>query len=157
MSTAAAASPAGEAIAPEPSEPNQYHLSGDGITVSYYPEGIGPVVEGQGAICFVYQDANLLRSFTRDEVREIESPDTGRIVSVTLRESIDAGSVTFSLLVPAVRLTAGAGAPVRTLAVTTVHRTFLIGPGPGQQETYSVAELNGDARDGILPMTVKAN
>ena len=30
--------------------PNQYHLTGDGISVSYYPDGQGPIIDGQGPL-----------------------------------------------------------------------------------------------------------
>jgi hypothetical protein len=158
MAAAPVAEQAGaQAAAPQPAEPNQYHLSGDGIAVSYYPEGIGPIIAERGPIFLVYQDANLVKSYTRDEVRSEQSQELGTIVSVTLQESIDAGSVTFSVLIPALRLTGGfdASTPVTTLGITTAHRTFLAGPGPGQQESYSVAALSGDARVGILPLLVR--
>jgi hypothetical protein len=28
--------------------PNQYHLQGGGMSVAYYPDGSGPVIEGRG-------------------------------------------------------------------------------------------------------------
>jgi hypothetical protein len=158
MAAAPVANPAnGAPAAPELRAPNQYHLSGEGVAAAYYPDGIGPIMADRGPICLVYQDANLVKSFTHDEVRVEESEDLGTIVSVTLQMSIDAGSTSFSLLLPAVRLPGGLGdsAPITTLGITTMHRTFLIGPGPGQQETYSVVELTGDARVAILPMAVK--
>jgi hypothetical protein len=138
-------------------EPNQYHLSGEGIAVAYYPNGIGPIMIERGPICFVYQDAYRAKSFTREEVRIDQSSDLGTIVSVTLQSSIDAGGTTFSVLLPAVRLPAGLGSasPIKTVGITTTHRTFLAGPGPGQQENYSVAQLAGDARIGILPLAKK--
>jgi hypothetical protein len=134
------------------SSPNQFHLAGEGVAVSYYPDGVGPVRK-DGPICLIYQDAARTLSFTRNEVRADVSPDIGTIVSVTLSRTVDLGSTSFSLLVPDVRLPEPAtSAAIHTVAVTTVHRTFLFGPGPGQQQTYTTTELSGDARLGPLPM-----
>jgi len=157
MSATAVANQAGaETAQPDLREPNQYHLSGEGIAVAYYPEGIGPITK-RGPICFFYQDAYLVKSFTREEVRIDQSSDLGTIVSVTLQLSIDAGSTTFSVLLPAVRLPTGleSASPIKTVGITTTHRTFLTGPGPGQQENYSVTQLAGDARVAVLPLTKK--
>ena len=141
------------AVAPT-RQPNQYHLSGGGIAVAYYPDGLGPIAEPDGPICFVYQDANQSRSFRRAQVRAQEPPDLGTVVSVTLRITPDAGSTSFSLFIPAVRLPEAieSSSPITTLGITTNHRTFLFGPGPGQQEIYSAVQLAGEARAGTLPM-----
>jgi hypothetical protein len=32
--------------------PNQYHLNGGDISVSYYPEGAGPIIQGRGRLRF---------------------------------------------------------------------------------------------------------
>jgi hypothetical protein len=49
-----------------PNVPNQYHLQGGGISVSYYPQGFGRPVEGRGRLIFVYQDAHRPESFYSD-------------------------------------------------------------------------------------------
>jgi hypothetical protein len=133
--------------------PNQYHLSGGGISVVYYPNGMGPVMKG-GPICLAYQDTRLTKGFVRNEVRTAASPDLGTLVSVTLNETVDLGSTTFTIVIPNVRLPDGIGssASIATQALTTFHRTFLAGPGQGQQETYTASELTGDARIGLLAM-----
>jgi hypothetical protein len=154
MAAAPSAGSAAAVVGPNLSEPNQYHLSGGGIAVSYYPQGIGPVPAGSGPVCLIYQDAHLVKSFGRDELRTVASPDLGTIVSVTLQRSIDAGSTSFSVLVPAVRLPESmeAATPVKTIGITTVHRSFLVLPGYGQQEISTAVALSGDARVGILPL-----
>jgi hypothetical protein len=56
-------------------------------------------------------------------------------------------------VVPQVLVTPhGAPVPVHTEGVTTVHRTFLAGPGQAQRETYTVTPLAGTASRGILPL-----
>ncbi len=69
-----------------PSIPNQYHVYGGGVSVSYYPDGFGPVVEDRGRLIFVYQDAHRSQSFYGDQVRTVKVDDLGMVVSVTLAE-----------------------------------------------------------------------
>ncbi len=47
-----------------PNVPNQYHIQGKGISVSYYPDGFGPSIEDRGHLIFVYQDAHRSSRFT---------------------------------------------------------------------------------------------
>jgi hypothetical protein len=85
--------------------PNAYHLQGGGITMTYFPVGDGPVLEGRGRFCFGYQDAHLSKSFTTDEVRintkndAGDTDDLGAEVSVTLIPSVDTGYTSFSVLI----------------------------------------------------------
>jgi hypothetical protein len=132
--------------------PNQYHLHGDGIAVSYFPEGFGPVVPPGGAR-LVYQDNSRTLNVTGQGIRTVAVPDLGTVVSVTLVETIDLGNTTFSLVVPQVVLPPQPGAvPVHTEGITTVHRTFLGAIGHAQRETYTVTPLVGMASRGILAM-----
>jgi hypothetical protein len=134
-----------------PSAPNQYHVTGSGLTVSYYPGGLGPVRK-DGPICLVYQDASRTKAFVKRELTVETTNGLGTVVTVTLDATVDLGETTFSLLLPDVRLPqeANPSAAIQTLGITIFHRTFLAGPGQGQQETYSVTELAGDARIGPL-------
>jgi hypothetical protein len=131
--------------------PNQYHLSGGGISISYFPNGRGPIGPA-GAIHLIYQDGMQTLSFTKDEIRVVNVPDLGTILSVTLHIIPDVGSTTFSLLLPQVRLAdhLGASASVHTDAITTLHKSTLF-PLPGTQvESYTVTALTGTATIGIL-------
>ena len=149
--------PEGAAVQPAPAAaptttPNQYHLHGGGIAVSYFPEGFGPLPPGPRAR-LIYQDALRSLSFAGGDVRTVEVPDLGTTVSVTLVGTVDLGSTTFSLVVPHVLVPLPGGAvPVQTEGITTVHRTFLAGPGQAQRETYTVTPLAGTASRGILPL-----
>src|SRR5664279_1721694 len=59
QATAPAATAASPADAAAPSgAPNQYHLHGSGISVSYIPDGMGPQIVGEGPVRFTYQDAH---------------------------------------------------------------------------------------------------
>jgi hypothetical protein len=132
--------------------PNQYHLHGGGIAVSYYPEGFGVVAPG-GAARLVYQDAQRSLNLSGPDVRAVEVPDLGTVVSVTLARTVDVGYTAFSLLVPQVVLPPQPGAvPVHTEGVTTIHRTFLGAIGQAQREAYTVTKLVGTASRGILPL-----
>lgn len=133
--------------------PNQYHLHGSGITVSYFPGGEGPPVEGRGPLRFTYQDA--VRSLTfGDDVRTVTVPDVGDIVSVTIVPEIDIGSTTFSLILPLVVLPADLVGPIaiETKAITTVHRVFVRAIGHPQRASYTLTALRGTASAGILPL-----
>jgi len=130
--------------------PNQFHLQGSGLRVSYYPEGVGPV-RPSGSLVLTYQDAHRSISFTNSEVRVVRVADLGTIVSTTLVETVDIGRTTFSLLVPDVALPhPGSSAPVQTEGITTVERTSLV-VGALQQQSYTVSALDGTAADGMLP------
>jgi hypothetical protein len=133
--------------------PNQYHLNGGGTSVSYYPDGFGPLIEGRGSLRLVYQDVHQSMSFYDNDVRTVSVPDLGTVVSVTLVMTIDTGSTTFSLLVPDVDLPEGQNSVfIDTEGITTVHRIFVALIGHPQSETYSVTELCGTAAVGPLPL-----
>jgi hypothetical protein len=134
------------------SVPNQYHLSGDGISVSYYPDGFGPVFEDRGRLILVYQDAYRSQPFYGDQVRTVKVDDLGMVVSVTIAEGVDTGDTTFSLLVPDVELPdQQTSVFIHTEGITTVHRVFVALIGHPQSETYTVTVLDGTAAVGPLP------
>lgn len=58
--------------------PDHYQLSGGGISITYLPTGAGGLVHLQ------YQDGLRTLNFTGDQIRTVEVPDIGSIVSVTL-------------------------------------------------------------------------
>ncbi len=136
-----------------PSVPNQYHVNGGGISVSYYPDGFGPPVEDRGSLLLIYQDAHRSQSYFSDDVRTVKVDDLGMVVSVTLVESVDSGSTTFSLMVPDVQLPEQQTSVfVHTEGITTVHRVFVALLGHPQSETYTVTALDGTAAVGPLPL-----
>lgn len=125
-------------------EPNFYqvhgHVHGGQLTVTYSTSGF------DGKPHFTYQDAFLTLQFTGNEITR-ESTELGTLVSVFIVRTIDAGSTTFTLLVPRVNLDQGHHAPIETEGITTVHR-FSIFPQAdhGQTDLYSVTRLTGTAR-----------
>src|SRR3954468_17568425 len=78
-------------------KPNLYQLQGEALHVTYSTSGI------DGKPHFTYQDRHETLNFRGDEIRSAET-EIGVLVSVSIRRTIDAGSTSFSLLVPTVNL-----------------------------------------------------
>jgi hypothetical protein len=109
------------------------------LNVSYSTSGF------DGKPHFHYQDTHQTLNFVGDQIRTVES-DAGMLVSVTLRQTVDSGSTTFSLIIPTVLLEPPAKVPIATLGITTVHRRSIVPQfNLGQMETYSVSQLEGTA------------
>src|SRR3974377_1745023 len=104
--------------------PSRWNLAGGGIHVFYNSTGGGN---------FAYQDASGMKTFSGPQIRVLQSPDLGTLVSVTLQLTIDSGSPTFTLLLPQVVLDPPSHAvePVQTDGITTLHRLL---QGLGQKE-----------------------
>ncbi len=120
--------------------PNMFELSGGGMSVIYSTTGI------DGKPHLQYHDGHQNRVFAGDAIRRQES-DLGTLVSVTLLTSPDAGTTSFSLLVPRVNLSGSETAHVRTEGITTTHRTSLMPAlNHGQLDVYGVTHLSGTAR-----------
>ncbi len=129
--------------------PDHYELSGGGISITYLPVGAG------GLAHFQYQDGQRTLNFTGDQIRKVEVPDLGTVVSVTLTITVDSGSTTFSVLIPQTTLqnTTGSSAHIRTEGITTVHRFSLVPAfNIGQDEIYTVTRLRGSASNVIIPL-----
>ena len=121
--------------------PNLYQVSGHNIHVTYSTTGI------DGKPHFHYQDPHLSKDFSNTEIRTVAT-EIGTLVTVTIRMTVDAGSTSFTLLVPTVNMNAGETITIHTEGITTVHRFSIVGPfNHGQTETYSVTALSGTARN----------
>lgn len=132
--------------------PNQYHLHGGEISVSYYPEGSGPIIKGRGRLRFTYHDSFRALSFYGDEVRTVDVPDLGTVASVTIVHTVDTGNTSASLLVPNVVLPSTLPVSINTELITTRHLIFVAALGHPQRDVYSVTALTGVASAGILPL-----
>ena len=129
--------------------PDHYQLSGGGISIIYLPTGAGGLAHLQ------YQDSQRTLNFSGDQIRRVEVPDIGSIVSVTLTITVDTGSTTFSVLIPKTTLpnNIGSSAHIRTDGITTVHRFSIIPAfNLGQDELYTVTPLRGTASNVIIPL-----
>ena len=119
--------------------PNLYQLQGHGVSITYSATSFS------GKPLFNYQDMHQTLNFEGDQIRTIDL-EIGMLVSVTIRLTVDAGSTTFSVLLPNVNLVDSQQAHIRTEGITTVQR-FALAPilNRGQTEFYSVVGLTGTA------------
>ncbi|MCE9576441.1 MAG: hypothetical protein K8W52_25050 [Deltaproteobacteria bacterium] len=118
---------------------NLYTLAGHHAHVTYAASAL------DGKPHLTYQDTHQTRSFKGDELRMVES-DLGTLISVTLQLTVDAGSTSFTLLLPRVRIATTEHAHVETDGITAIHR-FSIVPAllRGQLDTYTVTRFTGTA------------
>jgi hypothetical protein len=131
--------------------PNQYHLSGHGVHVSYYPGGAGPLT-AEGPVILTYQDAHQTLVFRGEQAQVVEVPDLGTTVTVILHRTIDAGSVSATLLIPTVILPASGSTTVQVDLINTSHQFFVTGLGHPQRDHYTVIPLSGQAAHHALPL-----
>jgi hypothetical protein len=119
--------------------PNLYLLQGHQLHITYSTTGF------DGNPHFTYQDARHTLNFVGKEIRTLDT-EIGTLVSVTIVQTVDTGSTTFTLLVPKINLGSSKKASVKTEGITTIHR-FSIIPifNQGQTEIYSVIPLSGSA------------
>jgi hypothetical protein len=122
-----------------PQQANVFHLHNSRLHIAYSNGSLG------SKTALVYQDAQQTLQFDESQMRRISS-DLGEEVSVTLRLTPDAGSTSFTLVVPRVQLEVNERTQVETVGITALHR-FSIAPAldHGQLESYSVARLRGSA------------
>jgi hypothetical protein len=118
---------------------NVFNLHNSALHVSYSNGTLG------SKVALRYQDAHQMLQFDESNLRRVTT-DLGEEVSVTIRLTVDAGSTTFTLVVPRVQLDLNQHANVDPLGVTAVHH-FSIAPAlsHGQQDIYQVAKLRGSA------------
>src|ERR1700761_8441892 len=83
--------------------PNAYHLHGEGIRVTYFPTGEGPLTV-DGPVKLVYQDHHRTMTFRAHDVTVADVPSVGSLVTVVLHMTPDLGSTTATLVVPTVVL-----------------------------------------------------
>jgi hypothetical protein len=123
-----------------PMAPNVYQLSGGQMRINYSTTSIN------GQPHFTYEDGARTLSFAGSQIRQTKT-EIGTLVSVTIHMTVDAGSTTFTLLLPVVNLAQPSSpAQIQTYGTTTAHRFSVIPKmNEGQIETYTVTELSGTA------------
>ncbi len=129
----------------EPVQANRFELTGEHRQITYDRTS----VTGQPQL--TYHDAQqpgLNGTFTGDEIRSLDSEDTGLMVSVTLRVRFDLDTLNLTLLVPEVNLEDGTARSISSLAILIAHHTTIGGPKlvKGPLQTYKVVTLEGTAR-----------
>jgi hypothetical protein len=125
---------------PEFVQPTTWNLSNaaEGLQVNYSADGL------------YFHQGSTIQNFPPSEIRLVEVPDLGTLVSVTILLTIDSGSTTFTLLLPQVNLPGPpaqpVAVPVSADGITTAHRFSVLPPlQHGQQEFYTVIPLQGTA------------
>jgi hypothetical protein len=118
--------------------PNQYDLTGEGITISYSTTSI------DGKPRLRYKKGRTALDFAGDEIRTADT-EVGALVSVTIAKTVDRGFTDFSFLLPTINLTT-AKQSFRTIGITTVVKTTIGGPVKGPLQTYKSVDLSGIAK-----------
>ncbi len=120
--------------------PNLYQLQGHHLHILYAASGI------DGQPHFDYQDTHQTLHFKGDQIRTVEL-EIGTLVTVTIRLTVDAGSTSFSVLLPQVNLDQTQQAQIATEGITTIHRFSLVPQfNKGQTELYTITRLTGTAQ-----------
>ncbi|HEX4171664.1 MAG TPA: hypothetical protein VHY82_04225 [Acetobacteraceae bacterium] len=124
---------------------NMFNFAGGGLHVSYSTSGI------DGKPHLSYQDGFRSLSFSGNEIRAIEC-DLGTLLSVTIVRTVDAGSTSFSLLMPRVNLPAPFTSVSVSTEAVTAHHAFSIIPAfnHGQRDFYDVTPLLGTASNVVF-------
>ena len=123
-------------------QPNRFELqSNDGRTkvdyetTSFIGQPILNLSQGPGPI----------RHFVGSQIRSANT-EIGTLVSVTTQVSIDAGSTSFSILIPAITLAALTSHQAFTTEAVVTHHTGPISvPPSGVHETYQFIPMKGNA------------
>ncbi|MDH6246666.1 hypothetical protein [Mycobacterium sp. OTB74] len=131
--------------------PNVYHLSGNGIHITYFPVGSGPI-STNGLIKLIYQDSHQTKTFHATEVAVAEVANLGTLVTAVLHSTVDAGSTSVTVLVPFVVMEGAKSVPIETELITTTHFSPLTGIGRPQRDAYTVTKLCGTANVALLPV-----
>lgn len=126
-------------------DPNEYSLHGDNITITYWPHGSGPVLEGFGRVALVYAAGGEERRFAEADVTTTPTP-IGSLVTVTLVAAPARDVTTFTVILPPVELSGGPGseAPLHVPAISAVGRDPEVLNEPAL--TYKVMHLSGTAK-----------
>ena len=86
-----------------------------------------------------------IRHFAGSQIRT-RSTEIGTLVSVTTQVTVDTGSTSFSVLIPAITLTSvGDHKTFTTDAIITSHTGPNSVPSTGVHETYQFITMNGEA------------
>jgi len=124
-------------------QPNRYVLqSQDGKTkVDYETSSF----IGQPTLNLTQPPGHPIRHFTGSQIRTINT-EIGTLVTVTTQITVDTGSTSFSVLIPAISLTAVSDHKAFTTeAIVTSHSGPISVPSAGVHEAYQFIPLKGEA------------
>jgi hypothetical protein len=91
------------------------------------------------------QGPGPIRHFAGSQIRRVNT-EIGTLVTVTTLLTVDAGSTSLSVLIPAITLSSISDhKPISTEAIITAHTGPLSVPVTGVHETYTFVPLKGEA------------
>ena len=125
-------------MAQQSAEPTLYELEGHDLYLTYSTTSIA------GQSQFGYQGALGARTWSGNEIRTQQS-ELGTLVSVTLVPTVDATSVTLTVLIPGFNMGGQNTQSFKTLAIQATHAgpdTFQV----GARESYEVFHVHGTAQ-----------
>jgi hypothetical protein len=100
---------------------------------------------GQPILNLTLGPGGPIRHFSGSQIRRCDT-EIGTLVTVTTQMSIDTGSTSFSILIPAITLTAASDQKAFTTdAVITAHTGPNSVPSTGVHETYQFIPMKGQA------------
>ena len=121
------------------SQANVFSLHTSVLHISYSTGALGSKAE------LLYQDTQQTLQFDEQHMRKVPT-DLGEEVTVTIRQTVDLGSTTFTLIVPRVAVDLNQHVHIETIGITALHRFSLVpAMNKGQLDTYSVSKLRGSA------------
>ncbi len=120
---------------------NLYDLHSKDLHITYTTTGF------DGKAHFTYQRGKKTLNFAGDQIRTVGT-EIGTLVTVTIVNTVDTGSTSFSLLIPAVNLDQTTlEAPIKTEGITTIHKFSVIPTfNSGQIDDYKFTNLTGTAK-----------
>jgi len=122
-------------------QPNQFDLTGGGVSVSYATTSI------TGQPLLSYRDADHDVQASGDDIRTRKT-ELGTLVTVDLDVVLDGPTTTATLVVPTVNLGDAGERKLRTVVLVTTHASTIGGPGlvVGQVQRSRATAVRGTAR-----------
>ena len=108
-------------------------LTGEGLKISYY-------INEDNSSELDYEDAQGSYTFQSNQLH-IQQSAIGTLITASLKSSAGAGTTTFTLVLPDVKLGGQTKQPLETFGVIAQDTSAL--PKPGAQLTYRVVALQG--------------
>jgi hypothetical protein len=100
---------------------------------------------GQPILNLTQGPGGPIRHFSGSQIRRVNT-EIGTLVSVTTQMSVDTGSTSFSVLIPAITLASASDQKAFTTdAIITTHTGPNSVPSTGVHETYQFIPLKGEA------------
>ncbi len=119
-------------------QPNLFELTGD-ATISYSTSSFA------GPPHFSYHDSQFNVQVSGADIRTADH-ELGKLVTVTLAKTVDAGFTTVTLVLPAFRMGAHTEQRFETIGVVCKHLTSFLPSQQAALQTYKALKLHGTAK-----------